>query len=66
MEVKLAACSAEKARSLLGYKTTYTLEDGLRELIRYIESRGPKPFKYHLDIEIRNEKTPSSWINRLF
>lgn len=65
-EVKLANCSADKARRLLGYKTEYTLEEGLREMIKYIKERGPKPFKYHLDIEIINKKTPKTWKDRLF
>jgi len=64
-EVKFANCSAEKARRLLGYKTEFNLEEGLREMIRYIKKRGPKPFRYHLDIEIVNSKTPKTWKERL-
>ena len=66
MEVKLATCSANKARKLLGYKTQYTLERGLQEMINYIIEKGPKPFKYHLDVELKNDKTPKSWTNKLF
>ncbi len=65
-EVKLASCSAEKARRLLGYKTQYSLEQGLREMIEYIKKRGVKPFEYHIDLEIINEKTPKTWRERLF
>jgi len=65
-EVRLANCSADKARSLLGYETKYTLEQGLVELVEYIKDRGPKPFDYHLDLEIINEKTPQTWKNKLF
>ena len=65
-EVRLANCSADKARKLLGYKTEYTLEKGLGEMINYIKSRGPKKFKYHLDLEIINEKTPKTWKDKLF
>ncbi len=66
MEVKYATCSADKARQLIGYKTRYTLEQGLSEMIDYIRKRGTRPFRYHLDIEIRNEKTPRSWTEKLF
>ncbi|MGB4775459.1 MAG: NAD-dependent epimerase/dehydratase family protein, partial [Daejeonella sp.] len=66
MEVKLASCSAEKARKLLAYQTKFTLREGLIEMINYIKERGVKPFKYHLDIEIVNKKTPKSWSERLF
>ncbi|MBI2549270.1 NAD-dependent epimerase/dehydratase family protein [Candidatus Woesearchaeota archaeon] len=65
-EVKLATCSANKARKLLGYQTKYALRQGLQEMIMYIKGRGPKPFKYHLDLEIVNERTPKTWKDRMF
>jgi len=65
-EVRLATCSAEKARKLLGYKTQYTLKQGLQEMIDHIKKRGVKPFKYHVDLEIINKKTPETWKNKLF
>lgn len=65
-EVHLANCSADKARKLLGYAPKVKLEDGLREMIEWIRARGTRPFKYHLDIEIMNEKTPETWSKRLF
>lgn len=65
-EVRLATCSADKARRLLGYKTKYTLKQGLSLMIEYIRNRGVKPFKYHLPIEIVNDKTPKTWTDRLF
>jgi UDP-glucose 4-epimerase len=65
-EVFLANCSAEKARKLLNYKTNYTLEQGLREMAEWIKTRGVKPFKYHLDLEIITDKTPRTWKEKLF
>lgn len=65
-EVKLATCSANKARAMLAYKTTTSLEDGLRSIIDYIRNRGVKPFRYHLDLEIINHLTPRTWRDRLF
>ncbi len=65
-EVKLATCSANKARKMLGYHTEYTLEQGLKEMIDYIQKKGPKKFRYHLDLEIINDKTPKTWKNRIF
>lgn len=65
-EVYLANCSSDKARKMLGYKTNYTLRQGLQEIIAYIKKRGTKPFKYHLDIEIINDKVPSTWVDKLF
>ena len=65
-EVHLATCSADKARARLGYATQHTLEAGLTEMIRYIRDRGPRPFAYHLDLEIVNEHTPPTWAQKLF
>lgn len=65
-EVKLANCSADKARRLLGYEPKTSLEDGLRAMIDYVRTRGPKPFSYHLPIEIETDETPRTWLNRLF
>ncbi len=65
-EVKFATCSADKARRVLGYKTTVGLRQGLEELACYIRRQGTKRFRYHLDVEILNERTPVTWKNRIF
>ncbi len=65
-EVKFANCCADKARKVLGYKTKYTLRQGLVEMIDWIKKIGTKPFRYHLDLEIINEFTPKSWKEKLF
>ncbi len=65
-EVRYATCSAAKARELLGYQTKTQLRDGLAEMIEYIRRRGPRKFRYHLDLEIVNEVTPRTWKERLF
>jgi UDP-glucose 4-epimerase len=66
LEVKLATCSADKARKLLGYKTEWTLRQGLSSMIDYVKVRGTKKFRYHLDIEIINDLTPKTWKERMF
>lgn len=66
MEVKLASCSADKARRLFGYETKINLEQGLIRMIEYIKSRGVKNFKYHLNVEIVNPKTPKTWTTKMF
>lgn len=65
-EVKFATCSADKARRLLGYRTTTGLHDGLASVVDHIRKVGPRRFRYHLDLEIRNELTPKTWAERLF
>lgn len=64
-EVKFAGCSADKARRMLGYKTTTPFEEGVAKTVAWIRERGPKPFTYHLDLEIVNDKTPETWKKRL-
>ena len=63
-EVKHATCSADKARSLLNYKTTVSLNEGIKKTYEYIKKRGTKPFDYNINIEINNELTPSTWKNK--
>ena len=63
-EVKHATCSADKARKLLNYKTTVKLFEGINNTFEYIKMRGVKPFDYHINIEIDNELTPSTWKNK--
>ena len=63
-EVAVALCSSDKARQLLGYKTTVTLDQGLVDLVDWIRPRV-KPFEYHLPIEIDSDLTPKTWTQRL-
>ena len=65
-EVRLANCSADKARRLLGYQPHRSLDDALEDVVRFIRERGPKPFRYHLDLELETEATPATWRRRLF
>jgi UDP-glucose 4-epimerase len=65
-EVKHAICSSDKARAMLDYKTTVPLDQGLGRMIEYIKKRGVRAFKYHLDLEIVNERTPKTWTKRMF
>lgn len=65
-EVKLAHCSADKARNILGYNTSVTLDESIEKIANWIIDVGPKKFRYHLDLEIVNEKTPKTWTQKLF
>lgn len=65
-EVRLATCSADLARELLGYRPQRTLDEGLGDIVAYIRERGTRPFEYHLPLEIRSERAPSTWAKRLF
>jgi UDP-glucose 4-epimerase len=65
-EVKHASCLADKARKLLNYKTKTDLKSGILKTYDYIKKRGPKPFEYHINIEIKNELTPKTWLKKEF
>jgi len=65
-EVKEATCSADKARKILGYKTSVNLDESLDKIINYIRKKGPRHFQYNYPLEINNEKTPIAWKEKLF
>jgi UDP-glucose 4-epimerase len=64
-EVRSATCSADKARRLLGYRTRVSLTDGLKSMVQWIRDHGPRPFAYHLPIEIDSPLVPATWRDRL-
>ena len=65
-EVKLANCSASKAEKLLKYKKTISLDSSLDKMVYYIKRLGPREFKYNYDLEIINEQTPKTWLEKKF
>tara|TARA_A100001015_G_C14924382_1_gene685648 strand:+ start:197 stop:1201 length:1005 start_codon:yes stop_codon:yes gene_type:complete len=65
-EVNEAKCSSEKARNLLNYKTTVSLDKSMDKLINFIKSSGIKKFNYNYPIEINNQVTPTTWSKKLF
>ena len=57
-------CSSNKARKLLDYKTTTTLEESVEKTKEWIIKNKPREFKYHLPIEIVNKSTPKTWTEK--
>ena len=64
-EVKFAHCSADKAREILDYETSTSLDQSIEKIANWIISKGKKKFRYHLDIEIINDMTPKTWKDKL-
>jgi UDP-glucose 4-epimerase len=62
-EVKLANCSADKARLLLGYSPKYSLEETLQSMIDWVSTRGVKPFNFNLPLELVSDLTPKTWVD---
>ncbi len=65
LEVKNAWCTVEKAKSILGYRTSFTIKEGIEKMIEWARKKGPQSFHYLEDLEIKNEKTPSTWVKKL-
>ena len=65
LEVHHATCSSDKARRLLGYRTTVGLREGLTGMVDWISRQGPREFDYNIDLEIINGLTPDTWARRL-
>lgn len=65
LEVKHATCSADKARRILGYQTSTSLRDGLKQTIEWVAAQEPLEFSYDMDIEILSDETPATWVNKL-
>ena len=64
-EVFEANCSADLARQILGYQTKVDLNSGLNELVNWISRQQRREFNYHLPLEIQNDKTPKTWLEKL-
>jgi UDP-glucose 4-epimerase len=60
-EVRIATCTSDKARQLLGYRTSVSFREGLESMVSWIRSHGTKPFEHHLPIEIESPLLPSTW-----
>ena len=65
-EVKYAKCSSNKARKILDYKTTTSLDDSIQKVVDYIKQKGPKKFLYDYEIELNNDLVPITWKKKLF
>jgi len=67
LEVKSAFCSNAKATRLLGYRTTVTIEEGVRRMVAWGRSVGPRPFTYLTSgLELPSKKAPPTWTKRLY
>lgn len=61
-EVKHAYCTTEKSEKLLGYRTTVTLEEGIRRMAEWAKNKGPmKPITWKSYEVYRN--IPKFWLD---
>lgn len=65
-EVKEAYCTNDKAARLLGYKTTISLKEGIKEMIIWAKKKGPQKFIYLKNgLELENANMPKTWKDKL-
>ncbi|MDO8658653.1 MAG: NAD-dependent epimerase/dehydratase family protein [Candidatus Levybacteria bacterium] len=65
LEVKEAWCTVDKAQKILGYRTTVSLDEGIKKMIKWAKEKGPQKFHYLKKLEIINKNAPASWVNKL-
>lgn len=63
-EVRMANCSANKAKMLLHYKPTITLQQTLTDMIDWVKHRGVLNFDHSLTLEIVSNITPVTWSDK--
>ena len=63
-EVKHAYCTNDKARGILGYRDTWSLEAGIMKMAEWIRELGPQKPSYRIPLEIE-KNAPITWRNRL-
>lgn len=64
-DAKHAHCSSDKARKLLGFAATHSVDECFKEMVDDIKRKGAKPFDYFMELEIDSPKAPRTWKERL-
>jgi len=65
LEVKNAWSSVDKAKQMLGYKTTISLHEGIAKTIKWAKENGPQKFNYLDSLELHPSSTPRAWTKKL-
>lgn len=65
MEVKDAYCTCDKAKRVLGFRSTITLEQGVSSMVEWAKSRGPQQPRYLEKLELISENVPLTWVEKL-
>lgn len=60
-EVRMANCSARKAKLILNYEPKIPLQKTIEDMIEFVSTRGPLTFDHSLPVEIISPLTPATW-----
>jgi len=63
-EVKHAYCTNDKAKELLGYQTSTSLEEGISKMVLWAKTIGPTDFEYLTELELTGDQIPETWKNK--
>ena len=63
-ETKLLLQNSQKIKDYKDqiFKSKTDLYNGILNTFNYIKKRGVKPFNYYMNVEIKNELTPETWL----
>lgn len=64
-EVKNAYCTNDKIIKIMGYKTSISFVEGIKEMIEWAKTLGPQKPRYLDELEIINESAPKTWKEKL-
>jgi UDP-glucose 4-epimerase len=64
-EVKEAFTTNQRAKDLLGYTTSVTIEEGINKMTEWAKEQGPTIFKYLDELELQGDKVPVTWKRKL-
>ena len=62
--ISIVSGTAGTYKIQLANSTTTSLDEGINKTFQYIKRRGVRPFDYNIELEIKNELTPSTWKNK--
>jgi len=63
-EVRMANCSADKARMLLHYAPKIPLQQTLEDMVEWVRERGTLAFDHSIQVEIVSDITPITWSDK--
>lgn len=64
-EVKHAYCTNDKAVKLLGYKTSTSLQEGVKKMVEWAKGMGAQEFEYLDKLELTGVNIPETWSKKL-
>lgn len=64
-EVKHAFSTNDKAKKLLGYKTSVSFREGIARMVAWARTQGPKEFIYLNELELEGKNIPETWRKKL-